>query len=347
MKFGVGLSRHIAWTVLLPALSGVLVKVCAEEGESEEETRKRLEQHPILGLIMKVSEAMRHAQRSLTRYMRENYTFCPIQNFKGANGTGSSLVFTVPIDDDLKPAWLLVNAALDAAGSDEAIPGSGMHRVGGYFDGLFGFDNNQPPLSTAMKLIGLIGASDNPTNSFTGEHFFSDAASVDKTTAVAEFVKYAWNLTPGRIATLFDTRPDRLPEQPESEVVAVTEAVRKYTPFFGDAFGRFVRIQRYGRTEAVKIEKQEVEDHRRELRIKAALLAERALKSDVLNKQEIGDFFNALTPEDYDVAVKAYEEGLINPIQTGQQKREKEYDESMEYIFKHDHERWKKLIRQE
>lgn len=347
VKFGVGLARHMAWTVGLSALAGALVKGCAEEDESEEETRKRLEQHPILGPTLEAAEAMRHAQRSSTRYMRENYMIFPIQNFKGANGTGSSLVLTVPIDDDLKPAWLLVNAALDAAGSDEAIPGSGMHRVGGYFDGLFGFDNNQTPLSTAMKLIGLIGASDNPTNSFTGEHFFSDAASVDKTTAVAEFVKYAWNLTPGRISALFDTRPDRLPEQPESEVVAVTEAVRKYTPFFGDAFGRFVRIQRYGRTEAVKIEKQEVEDHRRELRIKATLLAERALKSDVLNKQEINDFFNSLTPEDYDVAVKAYEEGLINPIQTGQQKREKEYDESMEYIFKHAPERWEELIRQE
>ena len=347
VKFGVGLSRHIAWTVGLSALAGALVKGCAEEGESEEETRKRLEQHPILGPTLEAAEAMRHAQRSSTRYIRENYTICPFQNFKGANGTGSSLVLTVPIDDDLKPAWLLVNAALDAAGSDEAIPGSGMLRVGGYFDGLFGFDNNQTPLSTAMKLIGLIGASDNPTNSFTGEHFFSDAASVDKTAAVAEFIKYAWNLTPGRISTLFDTRPDRLPEQPESEVVAVTEAVRKYTPFFGDAFGRFVRIQRYGRTEAVKIEKQEVEDHRRELRIKATLLAERALKSEVLNKQELDDFFNSLTPEDYDVAMKAYEEGLMNPIQTGKQKREKEYDESMEYLFKYAPERWEELIRQE
>ena len=347
VKFGVGLSRHIAWTVILPALAEVLVKGCAEEGESEEETRKRLEQHPILGPIMKASEAMRHALRSSTRYILENYTICPFQNFKGANGTGSSLVLTVPIDDDLKPAWLLVNAALDAAGSDEAIPGSGMHRVSGYFASLFGFDNNQAPLSTAMKLIGLIGASDNPTNSFTGEHFFSDAASVDKTIAVSEFVKYAWNLTPGRISTLFDTRPDRLPEQPESEVVAVTEAVRKYTPFFGDAFGRFVRIQRYGRTEAVKIEKQEVEDHRRELRIKATLLAERALKSEVLNKQELDDFFNALTPEDYDLAMKAYEEGLMNPIKTGKQKREKEYDEGMEYLFKHEPKRWEELIRQE
>ena len=344
VKFGVGLARHMAWTVGLSALAGALVKGCAEEGESEEETRKRLEQHPILGPTLEAAEAMRHAQRSSTRYMRENYMIFPIQNFKGANGTGSSLVLTVPIDDDLKPAWLLVNAALDAAGSGEAIPGSGMHRVGGYFDGLFGFDNNQTPLSTAMKLIGLIGASDNPMNSFTGEHFFSDAASVDKTTAVAEFVKYAWNLTPGRISTLFDTRPDQLPEQPESEVVAVTEAVRKYTPFFGDAFGRFVRIQRYGRTEAVKIEKQEVEDHRRELRIKATLLAERALKSEVDN-EGLNSAVRNLSPDDYDVFMEAYDKALMNPIQTGKQKREKEYDEAMEYLFKHAFERWKELIR--
>lgn len=339
-KLGVSMARMVLWSAVgTGALSSLILSCCAREEESEEETRERVKQTPILGSLVDLLDQVAFAQESSTRYIRENYFIWPVQNFPGPEGSSTSLVLTVPMDDDLKPAWLMVNAGLEALGNQQAIPGSGSDRLGNFTAGLLGFDNNQPPLATAAKLIKLLWDDGNPQNAFTGEHFFSDEASIDKTQALVEVTKQIWNLTPGRIAYLTDVRQNQNPDEPESEIVAISEAVRRYTPFFGDAFGRFVRVQRYGRTEAVKLAAREVDAASAELRLRAARDARLFLDGKV-TAQELNEKTKALDAFAYETYMDAYAEALNDGPMTGEAARQKDRDRNLQLILNRDPDRY-------